>query len=399
MNDVIEPILRDVEAGRVKEAAAKVDAPAFRSDFDALNEATTDAVQAIERARTQSLRDLRVITRNLGVALALVGLLAIGLTVFTMLALRVWVLSPLDRVRADLRKASAQHAHETPIGQTGPTEIAELARDAEALRRALLREIDAASAARTSLQQSAPIVVALQQAMAPPNVALPGDMAVHGTTRAAAGVVAGDWWDAIPLESGALGVVIADVSGHDVEAGVAAVTLRSVVRTGLIAGLEPHRVMEVASGELRPHGMAVTAFIAIIEPDAGILSWANAGHHPPLILSRNQQVGRCGGTGPLLSPLGGSWHTEQMPFCDGDVCFAFTDGLVESLDSDGVELGAQGLVLLLDRLDVSLRADLAELTERVIGLARQRAQSWSADDITVLAFARAPGRVDHSPAH
>lgn len=390
MSEVLDPILVDMGGGRPKDAAARVDSSTFDMHIDELDATTAGVIEAIERARSQGLSDLRGITRDLGIALALSGLLAIGLTVFTMLALRAWVLAPLDRVRADLRQAAAQTTHETPIEQSGPTEIAELAGDAEALRRELLREIDAASAARSSLEHSAPVVVALQEAMSPLDFSPPLGIAFHGRTRAAEGVIAGDWWDAIPLESGALAVVIADVSGHDLEAGVVAVGLRSVVRTGLLSGLEPHDVMGVASRELRSHGRAVTAFIAIIEPDSGQLRWANAGHHPPLILRSDTPMGSCEATGPLMSPLGGSWRTSQMPFNTGDVCFAFTDGLIESLDADGAELGAQGLSSLLERIDSSLRADLPELTERVVSRARLRAQSWSADDITILAFARTP---------
>ena len=308
-----------------------------------------------------------------------------------MLALRAWILSPLDRVRADLRKAALLPSHETPIERTGPAEIAEVAGDAEALRRALLREIDAAMAARVALEHGAPAVVALQEAMVPPAPTLPDGFAVFGTTRAAAGVIAGDWWDAIPLASGGLGLVIADVSGHDLDAGVTAVGLRSVFRTGLLTGLEPHAVMELAAGELRPTGKAVTAFIAVIGSDSGVLRWANAGHHPPLLLGADQTNRWCNTTGPLLSPLGGAWRTDEAPFMVGDVCFACTDGLIESLDDEGVDLGPQGLLALIEGLPASEREDPSELAERIISRARLRAYSWNEDDITVLAFGSRAG--------
>ncbi len=396
--DEIDPILTEMKGGRTREAAAKLDAPAFQARFDELDVATDGVARAIDSARAQGLSDLRGITRDLGIALGIAAILAIGIATFSMLALRAWILSPLDRVRADLREAALLPSHETPIERTGPAEIAEVAGDAEALRRALLREIDAAMAARVALEHGAPAVVALRDAMVPPAPTLPDGFAVFGTTRAAAGVIAGDWWDAIPLASGGLGLVIADVSGHDLDAGVMAVGLRSVFRTGLLSGLEPHAVMELAATELRPTGKALTAFIAVIGPDSGVLRWANAGHHPPLLLGADQTNRWCNTTGPLLSPLGGTWRTDEAPFTPGDMCFACTDGLIESLDVEGVDLGPQGLLALIEGLPASERDDPSELAERIISRARLRACSWNEDDITVLAFGSRAGRSAGSAA-
>jgi len=398
IKDEIEPILADMTGGRPRDAAKKLDAPAFQEHFDELDIATASAVRAIESARAQGLSDLRGITRDLGLALGIAAILAIGIATFSMLALRAWILRPLARVRADLRDAALQPSHETPIERTGPAEIAEVAGDAEALRRALLREIDSATAARIALEQGAPAVVALEGALVPSTPTLPDGFAVFGTTRPAVGVVAGDWWDAIPLMSGGLGLVIADVSGHDLDAGVTAVGLRSVFRAGLTAGLEPHAVMELAASELRGTGRAVTSFIAVIKPESGVLRWANAEHHPPILLGADQTLRWCNTTGPLLSPLGGTWRTDEAPFTAGDVCFACTDGLIESLNDDGEELGPQGLLTLVEGIRDSERQDPSELAEQIISRARLRACSWNEDDITVLAFGSRAGRSAGSAA-
>ncbi|CAB4969145.1 MAG: SpoIIE family protein phosphatase [Actinobacteria bacterium] len=382
----INPILAAMADGNRADATARVDAPASHVRFAELESANAQLITAIEGARSRGLTDLRRITRDLGLALAAAALLAIGLSAFSIIALRAWILAPLDRVRANLREAAALPSHETPIDRTGPAEIAEVAGDAEALRRALLREIDAADAARFALEHGAPLVVALQREMAPPSAARIAGINVSGTTRAAQGVIAGDWWDAVRLPNGRLGLVMADVSGHDLHAGVTAVGLRSVFRTGLLAGLEPDQVMELAANGLRAGGRLVTAFVAILQPGSGLITWANAGHHPPLIVRGDGAIRSCESTGQLLSPLGGQWRTSQAPFGTGDVCLAFTDGLVESLDDGGEELGQHGLMALIEGLAPSARDDPKELAECVIGRARLRATEWDVDDITVLAF-------------
>ena len=384
----VMPLLADMAEGRKSAAEAMVDAPSANRHFAEIDSANTQLITHIEAARTEGLTDLRRITQSLGLALIAAAILAIGLSACTILALRAWILDPLDRVRADLRQAAALPTHETPIAPTGAQEIAEVAKDAEALRRALLREIDAAQAARVALEHGAPAVVALEREMAPPSDTDRAGINVFGTTRAAQGVIAGDWWDAVPLLGGGLGLIIADVSGHDLHAGITAVGLRSVFRTGLLAGLRADQVMDLAANGRRTGGLLVTAFIALVPVGSDTLEWANAGHHPPLIVRGDGTIGSCGSTGQLLSPLGGQWRTDQAPFGPGDICLAFTDGLVESLDERGEELGQHGLVSIIEGLAPSVRADPAELAECVIGRVRLRATEWNADDITVLAFGR-----------
>ena len=388
VTEEVMPVLADMAEGRTAAAETRIDAPSSTRHFSELDYANTQLITSIEAARTEGLIDLRRITRNLGLALIAAAILAIGLSACSILALRAWILDPLDRVRADLRDAAALPTHETPITPTGALEIAEVAKDAEALRRALLREIDAAQAARVALEHGAPAVVALEREMAPPSDTDRAGINVFGTTRAAQGVIAGDWWDAVPLPGGGLGLIIADVCGHDLHAGITAVGLRSVFRTGLLAGLRADQVMDLAAKGRRAGGLLVTAFIALVTDGSDTLEWANAGHHPPLIVRGDGTIGSCGSTGQLLSPLGGQWRTDQAPFGPGDICLAFTDGLVESLDERGEELGQYGLVSIIEGLAPSVRADPAEFAECVIGRARLRATEWNADDITVLSFGR-----------
>jgi serine phosphatase RsbU (regulator of sigma subunit) len=383
----ITPIMTAMADGKEKKAVRLLDAPEWATRYDALVASSTAMVEAIDSRREQARAELRGTTTSLGIALLSMSLLALGLCAFIFIAMRDWVLRPLVELRADLRQAANAPEHDHAIRTVGPPEIAHVATDAEALRRELLRGLDAALAARASMLDDAPVVTAIELAMAPPGQLTAPGLSIHGTTRPAAGVIAGDWWDAVIRPDGNLGFVVADVSGHGVEAGITAISTRSVFRAGLAADMAPDEVLALASTTLTGGPGFVTAFIGVIDTRSRRLTWANAGHPAALIVTADKELRTCEPTGPLLSSLGGSWSTSETPFATGDVVLTFTDGLIESTDESGVELGAAALAQYVRAVDAPVRMDAPELTERVLARARQRATTWSHDDVTLLTIA------------
>jgi anti-sigma regulatory factor (Ser/Thr protein kinase) len=156
--------------------------------------------------------------------------------------------------------------------------------------------------------------------------------------------IGGDWYDAIPLRSGKIAIAIGDVVGRGVQAAARMAHLQSVLRAYALEGLRPALILErmnafVLEGE--GAGM-VTLLCLLVDPGAGSLVVASAGHPPPLIVQPG--VGPEFVHPPRGRPLGVmrlSPYTESATTLEpGSTVILYTDGLVEGRDlplADGLE--------------------------------------------------------------
>jgi sigma-B regulation protein RsbU (phosphoserine phosphatase) len=170
--------------------------------------------------------------------------------------------------------------------------------------------------------------------------------------------VGGDYFDFFQ-ESGALDLVIADVSGHSVGAGLIMTEVRSMLRaearrkTPTLAS--PARVLRELSGllydDLNKADLFMTMFHLTFEPETRSLKYANAGHNWALLLREGD---------PNCTPLDANglvigvlpdvdFEEKSMDLCSGDKLVLYTDGVVETQN-------LQGDFFDLDRLCASLSA-------------------------------------------
>jgi serine phosphatase RsbU (regulator of sigma subunit)/anti-sigma regulatory factor (Ser/Thr protein kinase) len=193
--------------------------------------------------------------------------------------------------------------------------------------------------------------------------------------------VGGDWYDAIALPGGRLGLVIGDVAGRGFMAAARMGQLRSVARAYALEGHAPAVVAE----RLNHYHVALgaeqmtTLVYAIVEPDNGRLRYANAGHPPPLLALPGEEPRLLTGVSP---PLGASeiWRFEEreLPFAPDATLVLYTDGLVERR-SQGVDAGLERLRSTVARAG---DAALERVCERLI--AGSPAAAGADDDVTVL---------------
>lgn len=383
-----EPTIVAMQAGQTARAGRITNSRTSSAAYDAMTDSSSDLGKAITRVRDDTAELVDAFNRVLGVTLAVIGLLVLALIAGALIVTQRWVLGPLGSLRSDLQRSAREEDHEAPIRPTGPPELREVGTDAERLRRSLVAEIDEARAAREGLAQDAPLVAAMQAELRQvPDVGVPG-VVVAGVSQSAEGVIAGDWWDRIVLPDGRLGLIVADVSGHGPEAGVTALRVRTLLRSGLAAGLEPGAVVEAAARSCADDAHFVTGIVLLIDPVGGTVSWLNAGHHPAIVVTHDKESTLCEPTGPLISSLGGAWSTRSTYFRPGDVVVAFTDGLVESRNAEGDELESAMVSQLLRGMDAPVRENPAELISRLLAQVRHRAADWRRDDVTLVAAAR-----------
>jgi sigma-B regulation protein RsbU (phosphoserine phosphatase) len=295
------------------------------------------------------------------------------------------VLRPLKDLREQMLIAAQPDHHETPIVPSGPPELRQVGQDAEQMRRQLVDQIDRARQADEGLVQEKPVLAAIRGELYDHHeVTVPG-LDVYGEQSPAEGVLAGDWWSAQHLPDGRLALIVTDVSGHGPAAGIEALRLKHVIELALAQHGNPAMALEAAARGWRDPGRFATCVALVLDPRTGLLMWANAGHHPPWVIAaaRTELVP----TGPMMSALGGSWINHSTQLEPGAMLAAWTDGLVESHDAEGVELGDEGLdILVHDAL--STEETSHGFVKHVLAAARARAVDWQRDDVTMVAIQR-----------
>jgi serine phosphatase RsbU (regulator of sigma subunit)/anti-sigma regulatory factor (Ser/Thr protein kinase) len=199
--------------------------------------------------------------------------------------------------------------------------------------------------------------------------------------------VGGDWYDAIPLEEGRIGLVIGDVVGHGLEAAALMGRLRNALRAYAHEGHAPAVALErldrmVQTLEL---GRTATVLYMVVEQDGSSLSYASAGHLPPLMLGAD---GECryledGGGVPIGVLPDSAYRERRCDLAAGATLLLYTDGLVERRDA-GLD---HGLDRLREAID-GMRADPAELCEQVVSA--MLGDGPASDDVAVLALRSTP---------
>lgn len=218
----------------------------------------------------------------------------------------------------------------------------------------------------------------------PPNV--PGyELAAHWRS---AREVAGDFYDFIPLSSGGLGVLIADVSDKGAPAALFMAVARSIIRASAVNVASPAEAMGRANRLVAADakgGMFVTAYYAVLDADG--VTTTSAGHNPPLIYRR--QTGKVERAPAGGIPLGiletAAFETHALSMAPGDVLLLYTDGITEAFDSQGREFGEARLRQVLESAANGSAGDIARAIRAAID--DHLGSAPPSDDLTLVVVA------------
>lgn len=239
--------------------------------------------------------------------------------------------------------------------------------------------------ARAELDRYGALLLTIQKSILPQRLpAVPGlELALHSAQVDGAG---GDFYDVRPVGPNRWAIVIADVSGHGLAATAILIlihALGSAVQGEQAPGAALALVNDpLATRYLANTGKFVTAFVALYDSQAQVLTYAAAGHPPPRLV-RQTEVRRLDAVSGL--PLGidktSEYRNETLQLQAGDRLVLFTDGITESANT------AYGL-FGDERLDSILTAPVgsaAELLKQVVDSVRTfRARRPATDDETCL---------------
>jgi len=332
------------------------------------------------RAQDSQSRDAETLVIALIVAAGTATLAVVALVI----ASRRWVLQPIARLGEALHHVQAGSL-DSPLVVEGPAEFQALASDADAMRRRLVGQIEAVSRATEGLAQRAPVVLDIRSALQASGTPDPA-LDLYGIVATAEGEIAGDWWDIVSVGPGKQVVIIADVSGHGASAGLMATQLKSVILAGLSLNASAPDIFHTAADRIfagHPDKFA-TVVVMTIDLGQGTVSWTNAGHPGPLLVSSTGDVRSLGATGPLVHPIAESWTTETAPFEVGDLLLAFSDGLTEARDADADEFGTERLLAAVDN-----GASAEQTVNEILAVLAEHAPSRrQVDDVTLVAVRR-----------
>jgi phosphoserine phosphatase RsbU/P len=175
------------------------------------------------------------------------------------------------------------------------------------------------------------IAETLQRALLPD--ALPDIKGLELAARFAAGAnveVGGDWYDAYPLPSGELAVVIGDVAGKGLPAATLMGELRAGLRAYALEGGTPIETLARLNRLAERSFQMATVALLLIDPLTGAARFGSAGHLPPLRLdSSGRPSFLLGGASAPLLAFDGDVEPVLLALDPGDRVLLYTDGLVE----------------------------------------------------------------------
>ena len=177
--------------------------------------------------------------------------------------------------------------------------------------------------------------------------------------------VGGDYYDFIRLENGGEAIVMGDVSGHGIGSALIMSSVRSSLRA--MAGEKPSRLMErlnrIMVDDNKGRGM-MTMFYAVLYPDKREMTYVNAGHDYPFIIRKNGEVDFLRSTGGVLGIFeDAEYGEESVSLGEGDVIGIYTDGITESVNSEGEQFGTERLV---EAVQDSINEGAESIIERVM---------------------------------
>lgn len=170
--------------------------------------------------------------------------------------------------------------------------------------------------------------------------------------------IGGDFYDYFICGENMLGLIIADVSGHGVQAGMvttaAKASLHTLLSLGIATPTELLAGMNRAITATAKRRLLMTCCIAVIDTEHMCLHYANAGHNFPYLFRGNSgalEMLQDASGFPLGFEEDSLYQESSLEFSAGDSLILYTDGIVECRGVDGEDLG-------YDRLENLIRENI-----------------------------------------
>jgi sigma-B regulation protein RsbU (phosphoserine phosphatase) len=199
--------------------------------------------------------------------------------------------------------------------------------------------------------------------------------------------VGGDFYNLFRLGGGRTGVMIGDVSSHGYRAALIMALAMSASAIHARSSDDPGEMLAALLGTLREElvstEMFITTFSGVVDREAGVLRYANAGHPHAYHVMGNGTVERLSAIDPPLGMVDAAPSALSRPWSrDADLLLLFTDGVSDARNRFGHRLGEQPLIEIVRRYRTEKPATILQ---RVFEeLAEHTGETMQRDDLAVV---------------
>ncbi len=149
-----------------------------------------------------------------------------------------------------------------------------------------------------------------------------------------AGRVGGDWYITADMPGGHVLIAIGDVAGHGLAAAAGMARLRGALAGLAITGSPPERLVGWLNDLVRHVAPEHTASViaGYFDPPSRTLTWAQAGHPPPVLVRGSWARALDPPAGILLGAGDEEYAAATLALAPGDLLLLYSDGLIERRD-------------------------------------------------------------------
>jgi len=228
----------------------------------------------------------------------------------------------------------------------------------------------------------------VQRALLPQRVPVIPGVELAAFSRPAE-IIGGDYFDFFKFRDGAHGLVIADVSGHGVSAGMLMSSLQTAIQTLAPDTDTPTEILKRLN-RFYIHNINFTTFVTVFmaryDPDTRTLTYVNSGHNPPAVFHRDgNTIDWLRRTAPAI---GLDEHyspgTESIVLSSGDILLLYTDGLTEAFNNEMDEFGKERLAAFLQNAADLKASDMLQVVRQGVGA--YSGDMPLSDDLTLVAL-------------
>jgi phosphoserine phosphatase RsbU/P len=184
-----------------------------------------------------------------------------------------------------------------------------------------------------------------------------------------ANALGGDVYDFAALDEDKLGVLVADISGHGVNAALLSGMVKTLAAPLTASGALPGAVLgglDAAVEQYFPEGFFCTAFYLLIDEAAGSFVYAGVGHPPGLIVGPSGSRRLDSENGLLGIGLAGDTADAEGCLAEGESLLIYTDGLPDAMTPADKLFGEDRILAVLESLREAQPAEILDAIERAV---------------------------------